>query len=125
MTMQVVHPTPAVRDIDVSKRFCSEVLGLRIVIDDGPFVLFEGHFSIHQAAELMATVFGEQPAGVLPPQGRDNLLLYFETSDDRLVDCRGLVAAGFVAGHEVEGRGTEVGPVHGEVDRRRTSRASA
>ena len=29
----------------------------------------------------MATVFGEQPAGVLPPQGHDNLVLYFETSE--------------------------------------------
>jgi hypothetical protein len=32
---------------------------------------------------------------------------------DRLVDRRGSVAAGLVAWHEVEGRGTQVGPVHG------------
>ncbi len=49
--------------------------------DDKVFVLFEGHFSIHQARELMATVFGEELSEPVPPQGSRNLLLYFETKD--------------------------------------------
>ncbi|HMB21901.1 MAG: VOC family protein, partial [Chloroflexota bacterium] len=44
------------------------------------FVLFEDHFAIHQARELAATVWkAEAPSGTDQPQGRHNVLIYFET----------------------------------------------
>jgi catechol 2,3-dioxygenase-like lactoylglutathione lyase family enzyme len=81
MNIQFVSPVVFVRDIEVSKKFYSELLGLSIIQDDGVLVLFSGQFSIHQARELLATVFGKEMEESSQLQGKNNLLLYFETSD--------------------------------------------
>jgi catechol 2,3-dioxygenase-like lactoylglutathione lyase family enzyme len=81
--LQFVSVTTAVQDVAVSKEFYAKVLGLRVLVDDGPFVLFEGNFAIHQAQELMGTVFGEGAPRAAGPQGSNNLLVYFETDDLR------------------------------------------
>jgi catechol 2,3-dioxygenase-like lactoylglutathione lyase family enzyme len=79
--IQFINPIIFVKEIEESTKFYSKVLGLTIVEDAGPFVLFEGHFSIHQAREIIATTFGEHHTQSLELQGHDNLLLYFETED--------------------------------------------
>jgi catechol 2,3-dioxygenase-like lactoylglutathione lyase family enzyme len=82
MSLTFINPVVFVKDINVSKPFYTDVLGLKIVADHGAFVLFEDHFSLHQAHELAQTVWGENiPAGTHQLQGRDNLLLYFETDE--------------------------------------------
>lgn len=81
MDIKFINPVIMVKDISVSKTFYSEVLGLKILQDAGVFVLFENHFSIHQARELQQTVFGEAPRLSIDPMGADNLLLYFESLD--------------------------------------------
>ncbi len=81
MEIQFVSPVVFVRDIEVSKKFDSELLGLKIIQDDEVFVLFWEHFSIHQARELLATVFEKEMEESSQFQGKNNLLLYFETSD--------------------------------------------
>ena len=56
-------------------------MGLSIISDVGVFILFENHFSIHQARELEATVFSESTANSEELQGKRNLLLYFESQE--------------------------------------------
>ncbi|MDA5635836.1 MULTISPECIES: VOC family protein [Rhizobium/Agrobacterium group] len=78
--MRFVNPIPFVRDIDRSKAFYRDRLGLRILRDFGDFVLFEGGFAIHEGRSLEETVW-QAPSGMEEPYGRRNLLLYFEHGD--------------------------------------------
>jgi catechol 2,3-dioxygenase-like lactoylglutathione lyase family enzyme len=78
--MRFVNPIPFVRDIDRSKVFYRDWLGLRILRDFGDFVLFEGGFAIHEGRSLEETVW-QAPSGMEEPYGRRNLLLYFEHAD--------------------------------------------
>ncbi len=78
--MRFINPIPFVADIDASKRFYAEVLGLTVAADHGHFVRFETGFAIHDGASLEQTVWG-QPATGTEKYGRRNLLLYFEHPD--------------------------------------------
>ncbi|MCZ7454988.1 VOC family protein [Rhizobium rhizogenes] len=78
--MRFVNPIPFVRDIDRSRAFYRDRLGLRILRDFGNFVLFEGGFAIHEGRSLEETVW-QTPSGMEEPYGRRNLLLYFEHAD--------------------------------------------
>jgi len=81
MKIQFLHPVAFVRDIEVSKRFYADLLGLKIIEDHNVFVLFEMHFSIHQAQALHKTIFGKESDDALQPQGKNNVLFYFESDD--------------------------------------------
>lgn len=78
--MRFVNPIPFVGDIDRSKAFYRDRLGLRILRDFGSFVLFEGGFAIHEGRALEETVW-QTPSKAEEPYGRRNLLLYFEHED--------------------------------------------
>ena len=79
--VRFINPVVLVKDIEVSKAFYRDVLKLKIVQDSGSFVLFEDHFSIHQARELLVNATGEDTSSQKASLGSDNLLLYFETSE--------------------------------------------
>lgn len=82
MNIEFSHSIVFVKDIQVSKAFYSEVIGLKVVQDHGTIVLFENHLAIHQAHELVVTVWkADAPPDADQPQGRRNLLLYFETDE--------------------------------------------
>jgi catechol 2,3-dioxygenase-like lactoylglutathione lyase family enzyme len=81
MKIQFLHPVAFVRDIEVSKHFYADLLGLKIIEEHEVFILFEMHFSIHQAKALTQTVFGEESPGASQPQGKNNMLFYFEADD--------------------------------------------
>jgi len=81
MSLKFINPIPLVRDMEVSRKFYSEVLGLKIVQDYPVFVLFEDHFAIHQAQAYHAMAFGHETEAAARPQGQDNVVLYFETPD--------------------------------------------
>lgn len=82
MNLKFINPIVFVRDIRVSKAFYAETLGLKVIADHGPFVLFENHLGIHQAQELATTIWkADSPPDCDQPQGRHNLLLYFETNE--------------------------------------------
>ncbi len=82
MDLEFINPIVFVRNIEVSKAFYAETLALKVIEDHGPFVLFEHHLGIHQAQELAATIWkADAPSGADQPQGRQNLLLYFETGE--------------------------------------------
>ncbi|MDH0613578.1 MULTISPECIES: VOC family protein [unclassified Agrobacterium] len=78
--MRFVNPIPFVRDINCSKAFYRDRLGLNIVEDFGNFVLFESGFAIHEGRSLAETVWGTS-SGAEEPYGRRNMLLYFEHGD--------------------------------------------
>jgi catechol 2,3-dioxygenase-like lactoylglutathione lyase family enzyme len=78
--MRFINPIPFVRDIDRSREFYRDRLGLKILEDHGNFVLFETGFAIHEATSLEQTIWGE-PSGSTEPYGRRNVLLYFEHED--------------------------------------------
>ncbi len=78
--MKFVNPLPFVADIDRSKRFYSEVLGLHVLEDYGDFVRFENGFALHDAVSLHLTIFGKVPDDHAP-YGRQNFVLYFEVDD--------------------------------------------
>ncbi|MBZ0227703.1 MAG: VOC family protein [Bauldia sp.] len=79
--MRFVNPIIFVRDIATSKAFYTDIIGLDVEQDHGDFVLFEGHFAIHDGAALIGTVWGAAEAGDDAAFGRRNLLLYFEDED--------------------------------------------
>ena len=78
--MRFINPIAFVRDIDRSREFYRERLGLKIVGNYGAFVLFETGFAIHDGSALEQTIWG-QAAVAEQPYGRRNLLLYFEHED--------------------------------------------
>lgn len=81
MKLQFLHPVAFVKDINVSRQFYTGVLGLKIIEEHEVYILFEMHFSIHQAQALNKTVFGFETDEALKHQGKNNILFYFETDD--------------------------------------------
>ncbi|MQW86503.1 glyoxalase/bleomycin resistance/extradiol dioxygenase family protein [Sinorhizobium saheli] len=75
--MRFINPIPFVRDIDRSREFYQNRLGLKVLEDFGSFVLFESGFAIHDGVALEQTVW-RQASLSKEPYGRRNLLLYFE-----------------------------------------------
>lgn len=68
-----------VKDIERSKIFYSETLGMRIIDDYGTIVFFENRLVLHSAASILKTVFKRIRISGLMKQGRKNILIYFET----------------------------------------------
>jgi catechol 2,3-dioxygenase-like lactoylglutathione lyase family enzyme len=89
MNIEFSHSIVFVKDIQVSKTFYTEVIGLKVVQDHGAIVLFENHLAIHQAHELAVTIWKrEAPSDTDQPQGQHNLLLYFETNELEAIFAR-------------------------------------
>lgn len=78
--MQFVNPLPFVADIETSKEFYSELLGLEILEDHGNFIKFESGFALHEGSSLFRTVFSADDTSS-GRYGRGNLVLYFEEAD--------------------------------------------
>lgn len=78
--MRFVNPIPFVSDIERSKTFYRDVMGLKILSDFGNFVLFDTGFAIHDGKSLEQTVW-KTSVDTLEPYGRRNVLLYFEHDD--------------------------------------------
>ncbi|HEV7345092.1 MAG TPA: VOC family protein [Devosia sp.] len=78
--MRFVNPIAFVRDLARSRDFYSRRLGLKVLEDEGGFVLFESGFAIHDGAKLEQTIWGTRSETSVP-YGRQNLLLYFEHDD--------------------------------------------
>lgn len=81
MKIRHSHTIVMVQDIKASVAFYTGLLGLRVEKDFGCFVILEGEFALHQAQELIQTVYKETLQSARAPQGHNNLLIYFETED--------------------------------------------
>ncbi len=73
--MQFTCPLVAVEDLAVTRRFYEEVLGLRVILDFGANITFEGGFAF-QTKETWAQ-FIERPETEIRSTGND-FELYFE-----------------------------------------------
>jgi len=91
VAVKFAHNVVFVKDINVSKQFYDEILGINIIKDYSIFVLFENNFAIHQAKELIQTIYKAERPGFDEPQGHENMDIYFEsdaleTIYQRLID---------------------------------------
>ncbi|WP_269586296.1 VOC family protein [Roseibium sp. Sym1] len=95
--MRFVNPLPFVTDMERSRHFYRDMLGLEIIADHGNFVLFAGGFALHEGTSLLAATYGaaaadntrrhaEQEPGPTG-FGRNNLVLYFEVEDEDSLDA--------------------------------------
>ena len=101
MKIRHSHTIVMVQDIKASVAFYTGLLGLSVEKDFGCFVIFEGEFALHQAQELIETVYKETPQSARAPQGHNNLLIYFETEDLERAYGR-IAAAGVNIIHPIE-----------------------
>lgn len=78
--MRFINPIPFVRNIEISKDFYQNTIGLKIIKDFGNFILFDSGFAIHDGHALEQTIW-QKTFIADQPYGRKNLLLYFEHPD--------------------------------------------
>jgi len=69
-----------VKDINKSKKFYTEVIGLKIVDDFQTIVFFENHFVIHNGNNLLKTIYKRSPL-LNFSKGKKNIEIYFETDN--------------------------------------------
>lgn len=69
-----------VKDINKSKKFYTEVIGLKILDDFQTIVFFENHFVIHNGNNLLKTIFKRSPL-LNFNKGKKNIEIYFETDN--------------------------------------------
>lgn len=99
MKLKHVETILLVENIETSKRFYQDVLGLEILHDWGAMVVFKDHLAIHQASELQPR---EETQKFVPPGpcGHGNAVIYLQSSD--LEGCyRHLVEAGVEVIHGI------------------------
>jgi catechol 2,3-dioxygenase-like lactoylglutathione lyase family enzyme len=87
-----------VQDTQISKAFYRDIIGINIVQDSGSFVLFEGNFSIHDAAIFYGYIQKQYEGDKM---GRDNLDLYL-TTDDLVAMQEKLELAGVKFIHKIQ-----------------------
>jgi catechol 2,3-dioxygenase-like lactoylglutathione lyase family enzyme len=69
-----------VKDIEKSKKFYTDVIGLKIIEDCKTIIFFDNHFTIHNGNNLLSTVFKRSPFFNFS-KGKKNIEIYFETDD--------------------------------------------
>lgn len=78
--MKHVDTIILVNDLEISKVFYMNVIGLEILHDWGNMIVFKERFAIHQANALLPVeIIGKQTQP--GKQGRNNLIIYFEAED--------------------------------------------
>lgn len=85
MTIRFRNGILLVKDIQVSKHFYQEVLGLKVVQDYDTFIMFQDNFSIH-TADLFYEYINKPYHG--EKMGRDNVDCYFTTPELETVQSR-------------------------------------
>ena len=101
MKIRHSHTIVMVQDIKTSVAFYTGLLGLGVEKDFGSIVFLEGDFALHQANELIQTVYKEDRQSARLQQGHDNLLIYFETEELKGAYER-IAAAGVPIIHPIE-----------------------
>jgi len=69
-----------VKDIARSKKFYTEVIGLKVLEDYQTIIFFENHFTIHNGNNLLKTIFKRSPL-LNFTKGKKNIEIYFETDN--------------------------------------------
>ncbi len=88
MRVKFAHTIIFVKDIEVSRKFYAELLGIKIIQDHKIFLFFEGNFALHQAKELDNTIFKREIKEDSDLQGRNNIDIYFECNEIEKIYAR-------------------------------------
>lgn len=80
MGMIFKAPILFVRDLDASRRFYVDVMGLSVDWAEGNVVVFNEGLEIHEGTSLQKMAWGDTE-GADQVYGRRNLMLYFEHED--------------------------------------------
>jgi catechol 2,3-dioxygenase-like lactoylglutathione lyase family enzyme len=101
--IKFAHTIVYVKDIEVSKKFYSDLLEIKLLQDHGACVFYDNGLSLHQALELNRTVFKTTDYDLesVKSQGHHNTLIYFE-SDNPDDWCNQLKEKGVRIIHDVE-----------------------
>jgi catechol 2,3-dioxygenase-like lactoylglutathione lyase family enzyme len=70
-----------VKDIEESKRFYSDILGLKVISNYEVLIIYENGFVIQQARSLYKTIYKKELEIPTKKQGRDNIDIYFECNN--------------------------------------------
>jgi catechol 2,3-dioxygenase-like lactoylglutathione lyase family enzyme len=81
MEIKFAHNVIFIHDIDVSKHFYRDILGIKLIQDHKIFLLFENDFAIHQAKEVIFAIYKSDKSESEELQGRNNIDIYFETDE--------------------------------------------
>ncbi len=79
MAVQFANTIVFVKDIETSKQFYADIVGLNVLDDYGTIVFFENRFVIHNAESITHTVFKQNDPAAKNRQGRKNILIYLES----------------------------------------------
>jgi catechol 2,3-dioxygenase-like lactoylglutathione lyase family enzyme len=79
MTNVFVNTIVFVKNIEVSKYFYSNILNMKILQDFGTIVFYENHLVLHIADSILKTIYKKRKFSAFRKQGKNNVLLYFET----------------------------------------------
>lgn len=85
MINRFVNVIVFVKNINKSKEFYSNILGMKILEDCGTIVFFENHLVLHVADSIKKTIFKKNYISSKLNQGKKNILIYFETNS--LEEC--------------------------------------
>jgi catechol 2,3-dioxygenase-like lactoylglutathione lyase family enzyme len=88
VAIKFAHNVVFVKDINVSKIFYGELLGIPIVQDYTILILFENNFAIHQSKELIHTIYKTDMPGSDEQQGHNNMDIYFESDTMEMIYTR-------------------------------------
>lgn len=70
-----------VKDIETSKDFYTNILNMKILQDYRTIVFFENHLVLLVSKSIIKTIFKRNKPSSFRKQGRNNILLYFETDE--------------------------------------------
>ncbi|MBN1288548.1 MAG: VOC family protein [Actinobacteria bacterium] len=80
MSIVFVAAVVFVNNISTSREFYENILGMRVEMDNGPNILYEGGLSLWQEDRALSIIYGTD-TGKDMPLGRNNIELYFESGE--------------------------------------------
>lgn len=86
MPNQFVNTIVFVSDLQESKRFYKDILGIKVKEDLKTVVFFENRLVLHCARSIMNTVFKQAVKASPNAQGSKNLLVYLECETPETLD---------------------------------------
>lgn len=79
MSSQFVNTIIFVSDLNKSKIFYTDILGIKIKKDLKTIVFYENHLVLHNAESILKTIFKEKKNDIPNTLGMNNLVIYFES----------------------------------------------
>ncbi|TCS35203.1 VOC family protein [Reinekea marinisedimentorum] len=103
MAVKFVNTIVFVSDLAESKRFYSDLLGIKVKEELESIIFFENHLVLHSDKPILDSVFKTESKSRLNPIGANNILIYFECESlSELESTFGKVSSKAKVIHEIE-----------------------